>query len=475
MNQLKSVFLKSFFLFVFACSMVAGTYSFGQEASAAPALKPARYVFLFIGDGMSSPQRLMSESFCQSVGRPGLLINSFAIKSSTTTQSANALITDSAASGTAIACGEKTNNGRIGMDPEAKRNLISSAVVARKTGRKVGIITSVTLNHATPAAFYGHQDSRSNYYALGLDLIQSGFDFFGGGAIDQADNRKAPRYKGNLYELAEKAGYKVVHDPEAILALTPDAGKTIACQEEGPLPYAINRQDGLTLNQYTRKGIELLDNPKGFFLMVEGGKIDWVGHANDAPSVVYETIEFDKAVAEAVNFAKKHPEETLIVVTGDHETGGLTLGFAGTGYKLFYERLDKQTCSRDVFRDNLKKMRKENKSLMFDQCKPMVSQSFGFKFDGAADDPMTISGNDLKLLQAGFESDQKNGSLETNAFAIAVFKCFDKKVGLGWTSGGHTALPVITSVTGVDAELFKGNLDNTDVSKKIKQVLQLGF
>ena len=469
---------------VMALALSALTSVQAQEAPAQEGLKPVKYVFLFIGDGMSAPQRQMCDNYLQAIGQPTMTMNSFPVKSPTTTWSANKLVTDSAASGTAIACGEKTNNGRIGMDATGTRNLESSAYVAKKTGKKVGIMTSVTLNHATPAAFYAHQDDRGKYYLIGLDLLHSGFDFFGGGAIDKHDDKRykdnigdvykqtlkaGKDFKGDIYELADEFGYEVVHDPDDIMDLEPEDGKVIACQKEGALPYAINHESGLKLDQYLAKAIEMLDGPAGFFIMCEGGKIDWVGHANDCGSVLNEAIALDKAVKVAYAFYEKHPDETLIVVTGDHETGGLTLGFAGEGIKANYQLLQNQTTSRDKFRDEIYRI-EHKKDLTFDEVKPIIEKAFGFKFDGPADDPMTVTEEELKLMLDGFAKDKKD--YHNKALAPVVFKVFDKKVGLTWTSGSHTALPVVTSAVGVNADFFKGNLDNTDISKKLKAILQ---
>ena len=189
-----------------------------------------KYVFLFIGDGMSLPQRTLAESFLKRTAGEGqqLLINHLPVRASTRTSSANALITDSAASGTAIACGEKTNNGIIGLAPDGKRRLESMAYVAQRAGRKVGIVTSVTINHATPASFYGHRPNRSQYYELGLDLVASNFDYFAGGGCAKNDDRKNPAYKGDIYELARQAGYTVTSTREECARLAPGAGKVFA-------------------------------------------------------------------------------------------------------------------------------------------------------------------------------------------------------------------------------------------------------
>ena len=202
--------------------------------------KPVKYVFLFIGDGMSIPQRMMTDEFLNRTEKRGLLINRFPGQAITTTMAADSFITDSAASGTAIACGEKTNNGRIGMDATGKRKLQSVAEAARDSGRKVGIVTSVTLNHATPAAFYGHNASRGNYYQLGLDLVASDFDYFGGGGIARHDDKKDKLYRGDIYGLARQAGYTVSRSKEEFGRLKPGVGKVISVGAKADLPYAID-------------------------------------------------------------------------------------------------------------------------------------------------------------------------------------------------------------------------------------------
>ena len=155
---------------------------FTALSASATEIQPVKYVFLFIGDGMSFPQRQMAEAYVQKTENRRLKINAMPYQAITATHSANAYITDSAAAGTAIACGVKTNNGTLGLTPDGEQ-LESIAELAHKNGRKVGIITSVTINHATPAAFYAHNASRSSDYAIGLDLIASGFDYFGGGGV----------------------------------------------------------------------------------------------------------------------------------------------------------------------------------------------------------------------------------------------------------------------------------------------------
>ena len=251
-------------------------------AVAAPAagLEKPKYIFLFIGDGMGAPQVSLAAEFC---GKPQLF-DGFETVGLTATRSLNSYITDSAAAGTALASGSKTNSGMVGRAPDGTP-LPSYVIAAREKGRKVGVVTSVSLDHATPAAFYANVPSRSNYYDIAVQMGRSGIDYLAGGGLLRPAGKKKDR--PDAYRLAEENGYTVVRTVDAFDALKRGAGKTIVISPEpnrtASLPYAIDRRDGVpTLAALTARGIELLDNPNGFFLMVEGGMIDWACHANDA-------------------------------------------------------------------------------------------------------------------------------------------------------------------------------------------------
>lgn len=422
-----------------------------------------KYIILFIGDGLSTPQRMIAEEFALKIGHGQLTINHLPNHATTRTVSANSLVTDSAASGTAIACGEKTNNGRIGMSPDLRR-LESVAEAARDSGRKVGIVTTVTMNHATPASFYGHQPNRGQSYDLGLDMIASNFDFFAGGGVSKRDDKTAKAYKGDIYELAKEAGYEVIDcDEDAIRALRPGGKKVMAFGAAGAIPYAIDLAPGrLTLADYTKKALEMLDNPNGFFLMVEGGSIDWAGHSNEAATNLREVLGLDQAVREAVRFAEEHPGEVLLIVTGDHETGGMTMGFAGTGYALYVERLANQKMSTGEFDKLLKKVQKETPGFGFEDAKTLLAEYYGFVFDDEKS-PMYVKESERRELEKAFGE----GKLP-NAAKVLI----SAKAGVGWTSGAHTGLPVLTTSMGKDAEKFTGLFENADISIKLKELIR---
>lgn len=445
-----------------------------QKEFNADNVKPVKYVFLFIGDGMSLPQRMTAQEFSQKTGNGKLFINSMTHQAVTTTSSSNSFITDSAASGTAIACGEKTKNGVIGMASDRKRKLESVAKVAKKAGRKVGIITSVTINHATPASFYANNASRGNMYEIALDLVNSDFDYFGGGGVAKNKNTKSKAFKGDIYDLAAKAGYTVLRGTEAVKNIPANAKKVLSFGAAGELPYAIDRRDTMPLSFFVEQAIKFLDNEKGFFIMAEGGKIDYSGHANDAGTNIIETIDFDNVVKVAYEFAKKHPSETLIVVTGDHETGGLTLGFAGTGYKSFIENIRYQKCSIGVFSRKIKDLEKKAVPVTFADAKKIITENFGLLFaDSKEKDGIKLNAAEEKAILDAFNRQFKNGKYQNNyVLARETVRIFNNKCALAWTSGAHTALPVITTATGVNSNLFSGMIDNTDIAKRLKIVVR---
>ena len=447
-----------------------------------------KYVFLFIGDGMSTPQRMVAEEFARANGRKSLLMNSLPYQANTRTRSANAIITDSAAAATAIACGVKTDNGMLGVDPRTNR-LESVAEVAKKTGRKVGIVTTVTVVHATPGGFYAHRRNRGLSYQIALDLIASGFDYFcAGGVYDKFDDRKDAEYRGNVFDLARQAGYEVnIDDRQAWASLRP-GGKSWSVFGANGMQFSIDADGSQpTLAEIVEKGIEVLDNPKGFFLMCEGGKVDYAGHANDAATNLREVLALDDAVAVALRFYERHPDETLVVTTGDHETGGLSMGFAGCGGHFKVELLAYQKISVEKFSNEVKALIQKRKGdISFDEVKPLLTEKFGFVFgspDGKEKVPLLMSAADEKLLRETFEKDVDNvrrNLKDTTAhdvqrryvFAQAAKNVMSSHAGIGWSTGSHTALPTLTTAKGVGAEVLVGMTENTEIGLRLKELLR---
>lgn len=236
--------------------------------------------------------------------------------------------TDSAAGGTALATGKKTANGIIGQDTSG---IVLKTILeyAEEKGISTGLISTSAITHATPASFIAHESSRNNYEAIAADFLQTDIDLFIGGGYDHFANRQDGV---NLIDSLISKGYEVDTTIEELMNSQSD--RLAGLLAKGHLPRTtMGRADMLPLA--TSKALEILNNnDDGFFLMIEGSQIDWGGHANDIDYVISETIDFDNALGVVLEFAKNNPG-TLVVVTADHETGGLTtLGTKGENNNL---------------------------------------------------------------------------------------------------------------------------------------------
>ena len=474
---------------------------------------PAKYVFMFIGDGLGLQQISAAEVYLGSVNSSGskvpgiekLSFSKFSNQGLITTYSSNSFITDSAPAATSLATGYKTDNGVIGMDPTKTKKFTTIAELAKQKGMKVGLITSVSINHATPAAFYAHVPSRNDYYGIGMQLLDSGVDYFGGGGFNQ--DRGKEKNKQSLYEVAKEKGVLVVRDRESIMNIRPSAKRVFAVNpvldEDSAMPYDIDRTEKeLSLAEFTRKGIELLYNSKGFFMQVEGGKIDWTCHANDAVTSIRDTLAFDAAIKEAIAFAGRHPKETLIIVVGDHETGGMSIGFAGTQYETFFDKIDNQKESYWSFDKKIAAYRESGKK-SFEEFFPTIVKSFGLVSLSESEQKrlsesakagnsyaarklsMNLSPLELKGVKEAFEKSMNKEKVKAKdeqtfllyggyePLSIQLTHILNQKAGIGWTTYAHTGIPVPVFAQGVGSEIFKGYYDNTDVAWKTMSIMKL--
>ena len=441
---------------------------------------PAKYVFLFIGDGMGAQQIRAAELYAmggESFGLEGLSFTRFEGRGTCSTHPAGAPVTDSAAAATALASGYKTDNGVINMNPGRRRRFFSVADAAKASGMKVGVVSSVSVNQATPAAFYAFAPSRKDFYGIGTQLVESGVDYFGGGGFHRHRGRN--KDKKSLYDMAAERGIAVLRDRKVILDRRPGEGRVFAVSPvldaTGSMPYAIDGdEEGLSLAAAMRKGIELLDNPRGFFMHVEGGKIDWACHANDAATAVWDILAFDEAVREALRFAAGRPEETLIVVTGDHETGGMRVDVPEAEAGAFFRRLSAQKESHQAFERKIAACRRTKQS--FKEFLPVVIESFGLR---------DLSASELRELERAFRLSMtpRKKRPKDKAFlrlyggyeplAVVALRLSNGRAGVGWSTFFHTGSPLPVHAHGVGAALFDGRYDNTDVAWKLFSIMGL--
>ncbi len=487
---------------------------------------PAKYVFYFIGDGMTATQVRLAEAaltaenfrenYAAQVGQQDiaetLSLQSLGITGLATSNAANRYITDSAAAGTALATGVKTNVGVISQDADGN-SVSTMAERAKAKGMKVGIVSSVSIDHATPACFYAHIKSRNQYSSISDQLLTSGFDYFAGGSVNFATRAKAEETDVETASAAyrvrvEEAGFKYVTtkaefdavgkgETQPVIATIDLLANKLYSGDGFALPYTIDlskqasEDDKISLAQFTQKGIDLLENDKGFFMMVEGGKIDWACHANDAATSAYEMVAFDQAIGVAMEFAAKHPKETLIVVTGDHDCGGLTLGFAGTGYQSAFDVLGASRISSHVFSPKAMGMIQEGAS--FDKLLALACENFGFTNNEKGDNNKKVSRTteltdfEVKLLEEAYKKSIKkikNEALSdsdiyhtkygwSDPFTTTCTNILNNKSGVEFASFSHTAVPVMVFADGANAALFSGYYDNTDIAKKIMQAAAL--
>ena len=493
-----------------AANAAAPTDDQGAVAAATvsnQAVKAPKYVFLFIGDGMSYPQiqstsdflgALNDEDYWQAApslddnqgaildGPEYLNFMNFEAAGSAVTYDSNSFAPDSASTATSIATGYKTYSGSINVDETGTKEYetIAEQLKAQK-GYEIGVITSVNLNHATPAAFYAHQASRNDYYDIGVELVESGFDYFAGGGLLEPTGENGDQT--DLYEMAKEAGYTVAKTHAEAEAVNADTEKAILIDEDladsDSMAYEIDRtEDMWSLADYVEKGIEVLDNDNGFFMMCEGGKIDWACHANDAASTIHDTQALADAVQVAIDFAAEHPEETLILVTGDHETGGLTIGFAGTDYDTYLDLLENQKISFAKFDSDYVASYKENKT-PFEDVLSDIEELFGLKAQGAADDKLVLTEYEMEQLRAAYEK-SVNGTAASQyeqeeyvlygtyePLSVTITHIINNKSGISFTSYSHTGLPVAVLAQGVGADTFNGYYDNTQVYEKMAALL----
>lgn len=487
-----------------ACSNTAGNDEVSQEQNPAQQTavegnpeesqaKEPKYIFMLIGDGMSYAQINAAQVYrgnnkSGEIELEKLNFTEFPAAGVATTQDSTSFAPDSASTATSLSSGIKTHSGVIGLgaDKTTKPESITEKLKTQKN-MKIGIISSVTLNHATPAAYYAHVASRNEYYDIAMQLADSGFDYFTGGTLNQPTGKE--KDKKDAFEVLKEKGYTIPQTKEEILALDASSGKVYApspvLQDSGALPYAIdNAKTDLTLADYVKKGIDVLDNENGFFLMAESGKIDWAAHANDAKSVIGDVIAFEDAVQVALDFAGEHPDETLIIVTGDHETGGMTIGYAATGYDTAFDILDNQKMSYVAFDELISGMKESNPNLTFNDVMPVITENFGLlpPTGTESDNPMFMTEGEYKKLQDGFAESMKPEEERTETeetallyggydpLSVSITHIINNKAGIGWTSYAHTGTPVAVYTYGAGSEKFNGSYDNTDVFKKLVEV-----
>ncbi len=438
--------------------------------------KAPRYIFYFIGDGMGPGHVMATYQYNRLVRgmEEPLLMTSFPIVGQQTTFSASSPVTDSAAAGTALATGTKTLNNMLGMSPDSVA-LVSIADKLHDAGWGVGIVTTVAADDATPAAFYAHQPSRSLYYEIGVEAARSDFEFIAGSGLRGLVDKQGRRT--DLMEQFAQNNVAVVRGANALRGV--DSRKIVLLNTDTVMNWQVGYTidsvgEGLTLPVMTAECLSHLErvSPERFFMMVEGGNIDYGGHANDGATVIKEVIKFDEALREAYDFYLKHPDETLIIVTADHETGGMSVGNNFHHYNCALQYADAQRISKDNFSDLCKAIMKSRRIYTWDDMEELLREKLGFWTS------VPVNAEQTKILKESFQRTfVDHTGTEVQAlynrypeFVNVVFDIMQDFMGIGWTTINHSGNPVGVYAIGVGATEFSRLVDNTDIPRILERL-----
>ncbi len=427
-----------------------------------------KYVFYFIGDGMGIAEATNAQLFNKEVLKNDspLLMTTFPVVTMITTHSASSDVTDSAAAGTALSTGYKTKNGMLGMDADTVP-VTSVARHLQKKGYGIGLVTSVGIDDATPAAFYAHVPNRGDFYDIDRALAESGYQFTAGAGLRGTKDKEG---KDNcMMKHFDKNKVSVCYGIDQI---DKKAKKVLLLS---PFHEKMNNEIGYTVDSIP--GLEHLQrvSPDKFFMMVEGGNIDHAGHGNDGGTSVREVINFNEALQVAYDFYLAHPDETLILVTADHETGGMSVGCRTTGYSAHPEVARTQKISKDMFNEHCRDLIKSGTPVTWEEMQAFLVEKLGY---GTA---VKLKEKEEKELQDLFNAtfvnhnageDVKTLYSSSSRFVEKAISLLNGKSGFGWTTNDHTGHPVPLYVIGVGAEKFTNFNDNTDLPKKILQIVE---
>lgn len=449
----------------------------GVVLSVQAGAKDAKYIFYFIGDGMAINVIAATEYYkaaCDGrIGTEPLNFHSFPVTSFATAYNSESEISDSASSGTALATGHKTKTRHVGTDPDGKP-LTNLAEVMSKAGKQIGVITSVNVNDATPAVFYSHQLSRKDYMEITTDLGLSPFAFIAGNSF----GTDAGHTKEMMLREAS-SGRTLIRSLEEYDKVKGSADRiTFIPSGKSHFKEAINREEGdgsTTLGGCLKATIDFLElkdrSGKGFFIMAEGGSIDHCAHKNDMAATINEVLDLEDAVAVAIEFYNRHPEETAILVTSDHDTGGPAI--LAKDYRklalLSCQKMDISTISHEFV-----KHFKSNPEITWEQYKDFMAERTGMWGS------IEVNGKDEKALKKIFDDTIGEGKLNyrtdeykygsTPLVIKETFAVYNRYAGIVWTHTSHTAGFVPVFYKGPHPELFGGPLDNTSFFPILKKV-----
>ena len=449
-----------------ACSVSPKSVLFAADIS--PALnkeQSPKNIIMLVGDGMgpayTTAYRYFTDDPETTEVEQTVFDRLLVGMSSTHPAQGSGYITDSAAAATALATGVKSYNGAISVDTN-KQPVETVLERAKKQGKKTGVVVTSQVNHATPASYLTHNESRKNYDAIANSYIDEGIKadvIFGGGwQYFIRDDR-------NLVNEFTSAGFHYINNPEALKTLPPQK-PILGLFADVALPWALDDVHKNRLSAMTKAATKQLENDRGYFLLIEASQIDWAGHSNDIASAMAEMDDLAKTMEYLEQYVEDHPD-TLVVLTADHSTGGFSIAANGK-YEWDPKVLRTMKHSPQKIAQNFVSteltIQAISKQLNFVVTKQEVAILKRVK------DQTLEKLKEFNMLNNASKQQQAKPNVE-EAIYIAVKKLLDIRTNSGWTTSGHTAVDVPVFAMGAGSKQFQGKLDNTDIAKKIFSLL----
>lgn len=462
-KQLITFVAKVFFIILLALGI-----TFFLSAHVKTQEKP-KYVFVFMGDGMGINQvasaryweaKKKGQSASDSIWNASSF-DSFPVIGAMSTHNMDLTVTDSAASATALFSGKKTRNGSLNYNPETKELYEPFAKKLSQNGYAVGVISTTSLEHASPSALYANSEYRYDFLNIARQGISCGWlDFWAAGGFNQEEE--------SLLEEAEKNGFTVVDSPDKLEKVNGQSLPVLAIsRDEYAAPYMAYEIDRARREQYGANEISFADLVKQaasslheigkFFIFAEAGKIDIACTDGDVVSSIYEVKGLDDAVAEALAFYEKYPENTLIVVLADHETGSLRIGS-----EINSDAISSQVASRVRFERIMSELYESDAS--FSEAMEKSRHYLGIS-------EASLQPVEHEELEMAFERTKIDR--DWDEFTARLYLMKAARSNLEFVSGDHSGQPVLVYALGCGSENFAGMYDNTDIYKKLNSIMEL--
>jgi alkaline phosphatase len=447
---------------VAVCAAAALVASLSAATVAAEPEGNANSAILLIGDGMGLAQTYSAQIYAEEVLDGSLVLTDIEDAAVTRTHSMDSMVTDSAAAGTAIHSGQKANNGSINVLPGGEW-AYTLGQAAQAAGKSVGVLSTARMTHATPASVYGHDADRDAENLFATQMVEFAPEVaLGGGArafLPDADGGKRDDGRNLIDEMVDMGYVNVTNADELLAVDTESTENLLGLFTSSHMSYEIDRvNEGLvepSVAEMTAVALDILDNnPEGFFVMIESGRIDHADHDHDIAGSIWDTLAFDEAVQVALDYQAAHPD-VLVITTADHETAGLALGH-GTEYFTTISDLSGVTCSQSSLSDQISDD-PGNAVALAEGCGLVLTEEYVAMLGEYPPEAEEIEGVDLGYAYTWAH------------YVLALAEA--EMAGIEFGPWAHSGMPVITYAVGPGAEMFTGTIDNTDLPNYVAESL----